>query len=441
MPDLADLNAQDNQSLDLLAAVKGGRTTNSPPANRGIIFSEKGYALSSGVDKLTLAVDLHWHKTAFFAALDQLKQEAVVKECPMPGILQSTNHGITWAYQVSPFGKEGYRWLLTSPEFAIKLGNWTTPRSRPSAMIDISSEALWMNGVVESVDKIICLLGFAGAHASLVKVSRVDLCLDIMVQSTLWSPALSAHVVARAKAITNHNSGRSFSGFEFGRGHIRCRMYDKPLEIAIKSKKFWFYDIWNLNQDEFPKELRVIRIEFQLRREALKELGLNTVWEFVNYPRNLWAYCVHEWLKFTDDPLLDERDQTVLPFWQTAQENFLGGQCGHPLIRATAVNTKKKQLAQQLIGQLTSLIVIDTDEFAPRVEVQKQNSVLEQSAALLGLDDDGLSERVRRKQGKYLRSVEKFTNAEARRKALGLPQISRLTKECATNCALGKEVS
>jgi hypothetical protein len=424
MPDPTDLNVQDNQSLDLLAAVKGGRTTNSPPANWSLLQTEKGYALSSGVDKLVLAVDLFWRSTAFFKVLDQLKQEAVAKECSMPGLLHSPEHGFTWPFQVSAFGKDGYQWLLTSPEFAIKLGNWIQPKSRPSAMIEISSEALWMQGVVEAIDKILTLLNHAGGHASSTKVSRIDLCLDLLAQAKLWSPALRDYAVTKSRKKSNHDSGSSFSGFEFGRGHVQCRMYDKALEIAQKSKKFWFYDIWNINEDELPDELRVIRIEFQLRREALKELGLNTVWEFTNHPRSLWAYCV-EWLKFTDDPSKDPREQETLPFWKTVQEGFMGGQCGHPLIRAKAVNIKKKQLAQQLVGQLTSLIVIDTDEFAPQVTLDDQHSTLDKTAALIGMDDAALSERVRRKQGKYLRAIEKYKNAEVQRKELGLPQMKK----------------
>jgi len=140
---------------------------------------------------------------------------------------------------VSAFGKDGYQWLLTSPEFCVKLGDWTQPRSRPSAMIEISSEALWMQGVVEVIDKILTLLNHAGGHASCTKASRIALCLDLLVQARLWSPALRDFAVTKSRRKSNHDSGSSFSGFEFGSGQIRCRMYDKALEIAQKSKKTW----------------------------------------------------------------------------------------------------------------------------------------------------------------------------------------------------------
>ncbi len=106
----------------------------------------------------------------------------------------------------------------------------------------------------------------------------------------------------------------------------------------------------------------------------------------------------------------------------------MGGQCGHPLIRAKAVNVKKKQLAQQMLGQLTSLIAVDSEEFAPQLELEKQLPILTQCAALVGMDDGVLSEKVRRKQGKYLKSIEKFKSAEWQRRVKGLPLANKSTE-------------
>jgi len=407
-----------------LNAEQGGRPTNSPPAKR-LIQTDSGSVLASGVDSLTVAVDFFWRDTSFFRVLDGLKTEAAAKECPMPGLIKSCDGQHEMAFEVKPFGKDGYSWVFTSPEFAIKLGNWTAPRSRPSAMIDFRSETLWIHGVVESIDRIMTLLKSVGAMPASIKASRIDVCVDLLIQSPFWCRLLEEHVVTRAKAKCARGFGRGFSGLEIGGGELRGRLYDKDLEIRMKSKKFWMYDIWNINEGELPEELRVIRIEFQLRREALKELGIDSIWTFVNHPRNLWAYCTRCWLKFTDNPETETRFQVTLPFWKTVQEGFLGGQCGTPLIRAKAVNVKKKQLAHQMLGQLTSLIAIDSEEFAPELVMEHQLPLLTKSAALVGMDDAVLSEKVRRKQGKYLKAIEKFMNAESMRKSAGLPTVGR----------------
>jgi len=405
-----------------LGAERGGRTTNSPPCKR-LIWSEKGFAVASGVDGLTIAVDFHWRDASIFKVLDALKAEAAEKECPMPALLKSADGMREMAYEVKPFGKEGYQWVLTSPEYAIKLGNWTAPRSRPSAMIDFRSETLWMHGLVESIDRILTLLQSVGAHASNVRASRIDVCVDLMIQAGLWDRMLEDHAVTRARNKCARHNGRDFTGFEFGGNEFRCRIYDKDLEIRQKSKKVWMYDIWNI--DELPEQLRVIRVEFQLRREILRELGIDTIWSFVNHPRNLWAYCTHCWLKFTDDPQTETRFQVTLPFWETVQEGFMGGQCGNPLIRAKAVNVSRKQLAQQLMGQFTSLIAIGTENMAPCVRLEDHLAVVSDSAQMLGMDDYELSQRVRMKKGKYLKAIEKFDEAEALRRQHGLPIVGR----------------
>jgi hypothetical protein len=393
--------------------------TISPPLKRQLEVTERGCVLGAGVDRLVLAVDLVWRNDDLFRQLAELKNAAIERECTAPGLIRSPEHGLSWAFQVHPYGLRGYQWLLTSPEYAVHLGNWARPRSRPSAMIDIHSETLWMQGVVESIDNVLCLVNSAGGTNEAVKASRIDLCLDLLIPAGLWNAALSSHAVSRARNKCHYETGRLFNALEFGRGDIRCRMYDKALEIRTKSKKTWFYDVWQI--PEVPENARAIRVEFQLRREALKELGINSVWDFTNRPRNLWAYCVREWLKFTDNPSTETRFQHVLPFWKTVQDGFFGSQDACPLIRAKAINIKKKQLAQQLLGQLTSLMVIDTDEFAPQVKLAETQSVVTESAKLLGIDDKELSERVRQKQGRYLKAIEKFREAEKQRKALGLP--------------------
>jgi len=278
------------------------------------------------------------------------------------------------------------------------------------------------------VDRILSLLNGAGATVDKAKASRVDVCLDILVPKELWNINLVNQRVTRAYEYASHGRKENFSGFTVGKGDILARLYNKDLEIRLKSKKTWMYDIWQLPQ--VPEEYRAIRIEFQIRREALVELGIDTIWQFANYPRNLWSYCTQCWLKFQDHPELHHTQQTTLPFWSTVQNGFLGSQPAHPLIRAKMVNVKRVQLAQQFLGQFTSLIAIDSEELEPQVSLEDKTPLLKESAVLIGMDDQKLSERVRRKLAKYVHEIQKFKDAEARRKTLNLPQKSTHVKEC-----------
>jgi hypothetical protein len=384
-----------------------------------IVVGEEGRVLAAGVDSLYMTSDIFWRDDNFFKTLSALKAEAAEKRCEMPSLLKG--EGFEWAFRVMGYGGDGYEWFLTSAEYEVKIGNWMSPQSRPSIMIQIHSETLWLYGVVEAIDRILTLLSCAGAMVKETKASRIDMCVDILLPASLWNPELGSHRVTRARSFSNHDKSFECSGFSIGQGGaFSARLYDKPMEIRQKSKKTWMFDVWQLS--EVPEDCRIIRVEFQLRRDAITQLGMNSIWSFTNHPRNAWAYCSHCWLKFQDRPDLHHTQQTTMPFWKSVQDGFWGSQGEQPMLRAKMVNVKRKQIAQQLMGQLTSLIALDSEEFAPELELEQQLPLVAKSAALIGMDDGVLSEKVRRKQGQYLKAVEKFKNTEAQRKKLGLPQ-------------------
>lgn len=71
---------------------------------------------------------------------------------------------------------------------------------------------------------------------------------------------------------------------------------------------------------------------------------------------------------------------------------------------------------------IDELDALDSEEFAPKLEVEHQLPLVLKSAELIGVDNDALSEKVRRKQGKFLKATEHFKSTEIQRKNLGLPQ-------------------
>jgi len=401
-------------------AGEGRRTTNSRPSDLTRNVTIEGKSLASGIDSMVIALDLVWKDNSFFKTLTLLKVKAKETEVPEPVQLQSQDGKHSLLMEVKPWGRDGYEWMLESPECFIRLGDWMRPITRPSAMIEIRSQALWLYGAIEMIDRLFELLKGVGALVDTTKVSRLDLCLDLLIPRKLWRLKLFDHILCLAHTRDFHERCGHLSGASIGRGRFSARIYDKVLEIEKKSLKTWMYDIWNLS--EFKENQRVIRFEFQLRREGLRELAFDTVWQVLNNPRAIWAYCTREWMTLVNDRELHTRDQVLLPLWKTVQEQFLGGQCGHPAIRAKIVNIKKRQLAQQMLGQLTSIIAIDCDSAYPCVRLDEQLEKVTESAELIKMDDDLLSERVRLKQAKSIRAKNNFELAQAQRAAAGLPQ-------------------
>jgi len=385
---------------------------------------EAGRILASGVDSVDLSLYVTWRNEDFFKLLENLKANAKANGAAMPGAIEAL--GDRWIFNVKAHGSEGYAYLITSAEFELKVLQAMRPRQRPSVVISIRSATLWHRGVVESVDWMLELLRTQGAIIDKAMIGRGDPCADILVRDSLFNTDLKRHAVKRARQTTSHDDGDLTTGLKFGAGSILARLYDKPLEIETKSKKFWMYDIWQLK--EVPPGHRIIRVEFQIRREAFKELGIDTIWQFTNYARNLWAYCTQNWLKFQDRPDLHHTQQRTMPWWSTIQNGFLGGQRGCPLVRAKQVGANKMQLAQQMFGQLTSLLALDSDgDITPGGEIQIEQplSTVIESAELIGMTPSKCFEQVRRKLAKQVKSVSKFLEAEEKREALGLPLMRK----------------
>jgi hypothetical protein len=176
---------------------------------------------------------------------------------------------------VCPHGSKGYAWLAHGKEYALKVGDWKTPGSRPSVMVEIRSETLWRFSPPDAYKRILSFLEIQGARIITVKPSRLDLCLDLLLPVEIWTLGLLETAVSRAAYRSPFFDRQNLTGIQFGKGDISARLYDKALEIKQKSNKVWFYDLWKLNA--VPEGFRAIRVEFQLRRGILKTLGLDTL--------------------------------------------------------------------------------------------------------------------------------------------------------------------
>jgi hypothetical protein len=227
-------------------------------------------------------------------------------------------------------------------------------------MIEFRSEALWRLGAADVLRIAFGIIEANGGHIIEAKLSRVDLCLDFIMPENRWSQDLTEYAVTRATDIGTYKKNNKLTGIRIGKGVISARLYDKPLEIQQQSKKVWMFDIWGIQ--EVPPEKKIIRIEFQMRREALKELGLKTTEDLFQKIDQAWAYCTKSWLKFQDRPGLHHTQRSTFKWYEEIQDGFQGAQGAEPLVREKAVSMDKKRLTQQANGLITSIHAIDQEE-------------------------------------------------------------------------------
>ena len=162
-----------------------------------------------------------------------------------------------------------------------------------------------------------------------------------------------------------------------------------------------------------PKGKKIIRVEFQLRREAIKQMRLDTFDDFLENIENVWAYCTKKWLKFQDNPGVHHTQRSTLKWWKVVQNGFNGVQEPNPVVRSRAFRTDMRQLACQALGQMTSLQAALLEEQG--AELNKKVDMFETFETYLkALDEDGkdegaLNERIALKRARYHRAREKET--------------------------------
>jgi hypothetical protein len=363
--------------------------------------------LASGVDSLVISMSIDWKDEAFFTALDEIKEKAKLYSLDYPGNIKHFNNEEVYPFAIKPNGTKGFSWILCGADFTYKIANSIQPGSRPNGMIEIRSEALWRLGPANVLKIALNIIEANGGHIVEAKLSRVDLCLDFLMPEDRWSQDLTDYAVTRATDFGTYKKNKKLTGIRIGKGVISARLYDKPLEIQQQSKKVWMFDIWGIQ--EVPQGKKIIRIEFQLRREVLKELGLKTAEDLFQKIHQAWAYCTKQWLKFQDRPGFHHTQRSTFKWYEEIQDGFQGVQGAEPLVREKAVNMDKKRLMQQANGLITSIHAIDQEEKREdrdkpvNIEACIDSYINELRRNSPGLEQ--ITENVKRKRSKYHREA------------------------------------
>jgi hypothetical protein len=403
--------------------------TISPPPNvkTGPIGPGRVRVLASGLDGLVLSMNIIWQNETFFDLLDEMKELAKGGgESPVYLYDKDSKASVL---NVKPHGGGGYEWLLTGHEFALKVGKWTRPKQRPSVMVEIRSETLWHQGPALAVSRLCQMLENVFAVICDIKVSRVDPCVDILLPEASWGLHVADHIVSRAVKDGLYRCNRTPTGITIGSGDLLARLYDKPREIIMKSNKVWMFDIWGI--DAVPVGHVLIRNEFQLRREALKELGIDSFTDLQAKAAGLWKYCTRDWLKIQDDPSKHHTMQHTLDWWKMVQNGFDGAQEANALVRVKSIQADWDRLLQQMTGYMASLTALSIQKFNvngdPAVSVAQSLGLFRDGLAKLGTTDAEFKQRVEGKIARYHRAhltrgktVEKHTDNGA----LGATSVS-----------------
>ena len=167
-------------------------------------------------------------------------------------------------FALMPYGKKPYTYMLVSRAFEVRLAE----RLQPSCHVQFYSEALWIDGLdkLEGRFRDWCR-SLRLVHVKPDIVARADWAFDYHIAEIDFDTDSFVSYSAKDATYREHRKAQTFS---FGRGDVVVRVYDKVAEIEQQSNKAWFFDLWG-------RKDQVLRVEFQVRGERLREAGIATL--------------------------------------------------------------------------------------------------------------------------------------------------------------------
>jgi hypothetical protein len=273
--------------------------------------------LLCGIDSLDLGVYVTWGSDwkRRLHSLDTKKQRARKEG----GLLIGLPSGRSCIFM--PGGKgENYRYHLQFEAYNLFIGKAAWPGSSPNVYLSMAAKTLWLNGIDTALSWITeDLKAIGGGLIQFIKVSRVDLCADFWVLGGLSYEFLLSHKVTRnnkGKLFLDKNELQTYYVAD-AKSPVQLRMYNKGLEVKQGGTKLWFLELWGRESTE-----DIWRIEFQVRRPALKQFGINSLDDLKEKRAGLWRYLTSEWfsLRLPDNEKAERK--TIHPFWCAVQECF-----------------------------------------------------------------------------------------------------------------------
>jgi hypothetical protein len=294
------------------------------------------------------------------------------------------------------------------------------------AFVQISSHFLAHVGPEKAEQVLQDILGQLGNLTSAANVNRIDLFADFVYpDSKEWSRDAW---VTRAAGIDQYSENGIFTGWVVGKGgQLLGRMYYKLLQ-AVKTGLDYLLPVWEKG-GWLPDE-HVWRLEFQIKREVLKQMGIDRLSDTLNNLCGLWCYATTEWLKLT---IPNPDDQTrsrwpIHPLWSYLSSIDWEAQ-GGPLLREynPARAPQDEQLYVRYFSPLISYMAIHgVDDLFEAGDAITEEAIayFTRRAEYMGLPLDGyIAERVALKRREFNTGIndpelaEKIAAEELERKA------------------------
>ncbi|WP_417914276.1 hypothetical protein [Candidatus Electronema sp. JM] len=380
-PEIQDMHAE---MIKLGQAILAGKAAEPKPHDR-ITW---GFQLVIGFDRLKYGLHVEWKDSELLDILTDFKNLAHEQHqpvsCTVPGLaFESVVMGTS--------GRQGgYAFHLSSGDVHLYFSTRKNFMETPNIWVDIGSSSCWVPGYQYIIDMLEEFIAHHGGKIHKTGISEVHLCADCVgmdisqlegamhsygnwiTRSNKFHPFYERELFTGIE--TKQTQGRLGlsddrcdyfgekveSGLQLAKGDIMLRVYDKVLEINRDgAKQSLFASVWG--KEEYNDQ-PVTRVEFQLRRPVLRQLGVDTYTDLLEKVSGLWEYCTCNWAVLcAERPDKQNRNQSRAvrhEFWLAIQKADWGSY--QPVVRKKIRALKDRhQSVDQFIGIGLNIATID----------------------------------------------------------------------------------
>lgn len=272
--------------------IQGASPSNTAPHNSNNTLPDGFRLLRLAVDSLYLSYpgDLHPDVLRHLVALKNQAQSALITDQAKAQFIAGDH-----IFEVKDKGAGMFPFVLDDNAYRIQFSR--PGKKLPMAYVKVSAEYLAHKGPRAVQEELAVLLLEFGEITGRNMVSRIDLAADFSSPCVMDSWHRSAWVT-RAVEIHSYAKDQQFTGWTIGMGGvIAARLYDKTKEIS-HSGKAWAMNLW-LPAGWEPGQ-QVWRLEFEMKRDYLKERSLSSLESVLVNLNGLWSYATTEWLRLTE---------------------------------------------------------------------------------------------------------------------------------------------
>jgi len=265
-----------------------------------------------------------------------------------------------------------YAYVLYNDDATIKIARKLSGGAYPEIFVEFRSRLL-LGGLTDAY-LIIREWIEKWAVISSEKVSRADLTTDFQGDLRLDMD----NVVMRCrKNDTNfeslHREGRRITGYTFGSGELMLRIYDKTQELKKKGKQ---YILAEWEKHGWDKESEVWRVEYQMRREVLKQFKIETLQDLRTKAPDMWNYLTKEWFTVRQPSVTDSTRSrwSYTELWETVQESFKSFGELSGVVREKIKQVTLEKLVPQMSGLVTSCMALMVKK---RIDIRELLKIIE----------------------------------------------------------------